>query len=397
MTAPAPRPRRVRPYPLHELPRLLRVQVELAQVFWRHLSAVLDAAAAGVPHSPAAMRLRGVLGGRLALRAHDPYLYPLADLPARIEGTLLLRLERLFAGTVGPTHVVLALDPGLLDQHPLLTDEESLAEELALALQGAPLRVTGPCAPADALRLLGADGTHGLALDLSVETGQGTFFARLLCSASLRLSWPAPAAPARARPAPPLHRLFAAPVTAALIAGHGRLRAADIAGLAVGDVVFLDHFGPRPVVGGQVWLRLGPDLDFYLPARLDGEGVTLTGPFQTGFALRDTPMQTSNPVGPKTNTDLSSPSPIPIPIPIHDGEDTPQVLRELPVQIVCEIGRVNLTGREVLDLRPGTVLPVGRPLAGPVDLTVGGQVIARGELVDVEGEIGIRVVELPTP
>ena len=58
------------------------------------------------------------------------------------------------------------------------------------------------------------------------------------------------------------------------------------------------------------------------------------------------------------------------------------------------IGRITLSAREVLDLRPGTVLPVGRPLAGPVDLTAGGRVIARGELVDVEGEIGVRVSEV---
>jgi len=38
------------------------------------------------------------------------------------------------------------------------------------------------------------------------------------------------------------------------------------------------------------------------------------------------------------------------------------------------------------------VIPVGRPLHGPVDLTVGGRVVARGELVDVDGELGVRVL-----
>jgi flagellar motor switch protein FliM len=73
---------------------------------------------------------------------------------------------------------------------------------------------------------------------------------------------------------------------------------------------------------------------------------------------------------------------------------TEALLGELPVDVVCELGRVSMSGREVLELRPGAVIPVGRPLAGPVDLTVGGRVVARGELVDVEGEIGVRVTQM---
>lgn len=76
----------------------------------------------------------------------------------------------------------------------------------------------------------------------------------------------------------------------------------------------------------------------------------------------------------------------------HAGADA--LLGELPVEAVCELGRVTMTGRELLELRPGAVIPVGRPLAGPVDVTVGGRVVARGELVDVEGEIGVRVTQL---
>ena len=77
----------------------------------------------------------------------------------------------------------------------------------------------------------------------------------------------------------------------------------------------------------------------------------------------------------------------------EDGS-TDALLRELPVEMVCELGRVTMSGRELLELRPGAVIPVGRPLAGPVDLTVGGRVVARGELVDVEGEIGVRVTQV---
>ena len=71
-----------------------------------------------------------------------------------------------------------------------------------------------------------------------------------------------------------------------------------------------------------------------------------------------------------------------------------QLLRELPVEIVCEVGRVSMSGRELLELTPGAIIQVSRPLAGPVDLTVGGRLIARGELVDVEGDLGVRLTEV---
>jgi type III secretion system YscQ/HrcQ family protein len=77
-----------------------------------------------------------------------------------------------------------------------------------------------------------------------------------------------------------------------------------------------------------------------------------------------------------------------------DDAGADQLLRELPVEIVCELGRVTLSGRELIELEPGAVIPIARPLSGPVDLTAGGRLIARGELVDVEGDLGVRLTEV---
>ena len=43
---------------------------------------------------------------------------------------------------------------------------------------------------------------------------------------------------------------------------------------------------------------------------------------------------------------------------------------------------------------PKHYLPHLPMLAGPVDLTVGGRLVARGELVDVEGDLGVRLTEV---
>jgi flagellar motor switch/type III secretory pathway protein FliN len=44
-------------------------------------------------------------------------------------------------------------------------------------------------------------------------------------------------------------------------------------------------------------------------------------------------------------------------------------------------------------VRQGDVLGLGRRIGEPVVLRVGGLAIARGDLVEIEGEVGVRVIE----
>ncbi len=71
-----------------------------------------------------------------------------------------------------------------------------------------------------------------------------------------------------------------------------------------------------------------------------------------------------------------------------------EVALEAPVVVRVELGTVSLSAADVSALRPGDVLETGRRLAEPVVLRVGGKAIARGDLVDVEGELGVRIREL---
>lgn len=70
------------------------------------------------------------------------------------------------------------------------------------------------------------------------------------------------------------------------------------------------------------------------------------------------------------------------------------VLQELEVEVVVEVGRVALSAAELVTLAPGSVIRLDRPLEGISDLRAGGKLVARGELVDVEGMLGFRVGEL---
>jgi type III secretion system YscQ/HrcQ family protein len=67
---------------------------------------------------------------------------------------------------------------------------------------------------------------------------------------------------------------------------------------------------------------------------------------------------------------------------------------DVPVTLTVELGRINLSLRQVADLKPGDVLELGRRPSEPVELTSGGRLVARGELVQIDTELGVRVTNV---
>jgi type III secretion system YscQ/HrcQ family protein len=67
---------------------------------------------------------------------------------------------------------------------------------------------------------------------------------------------------------------------------------------------------------------------------------------------------------------------------------------DVPVTLVIELGRVNLPLAKLADLKPGDVLELARHSKSPVELTSGGRLVARGELVQIDVELGVRVTHV---
>jgi flagellar motor switch protein FliN/FliY len=65
---------------------------------------------------------------------------------------------------------------------------------------------------------------------------------------------------------------------------------------------------------------------------------------------------------------------------------------ELP--LVVRFGRAVMPLRALADLGPGSVIDMGRSPDEPVELLVGDRLIARGEVVIVGGNYGVRISEL---
>lgn len=70
------------------------------------------------------------------------------------------------------------------------------------------------------------------------------------------------------------------------------------------------------------------------------------------------------------------------------------LLASAPVEVTAELGKLTLRGDEVMGLLAGSVLSLGPRRRDPIVLRVGGQPWARGEIVTVDDDLGVRITEI---
>jgi len=83
----------------------------------------------------------------------------------------------------------------------------------------------------------------------------------------------------------------------------------------------------------------------------------------------------------------------------HPATDSMADLRRLsavPVDLSVEIGRARMSVGETLELREGSVVSLDRMAGEPVDLLVNGTPIARGEVVVIDEQFGLRLTQVLT-
>lgn len=70
------------------------------------------------------------------------------------------------------------------------------------------------------------------------------------------------------------------------------------------------------------------------------------------------------------------------------------VAADVPVDVVVVLGRKGITMKDLMELKSGQVVELDRMPNEAVDLVVGGKVFAKGELVEIEGKLGARVLKI---
>jgi type III secretion system YscQ/HrcQ family protein len=151
------------------------------------------------------------------------------------------------------------------------------------------------------------------------------------------------------------------------------------AGAEAGDaVLFAGLSPPAPDAAWPCWLRVGAQV---APGEVTADGkVRCRGPFtpNSEAAMNDDDHDDPGTAGAPARTPVAASA----------------VLAEAPVEIVAEISRIAVRGDELLGLTRGAVLALGPRRPDVVSLRVGGREWARGELVTIDDQLGVRITEL---
>lgn len=79
------------------------------------------------------------------------------------------------------------------------------------------------------------------------------------------------------------------------------------------------------------------------------------------------------------------------------SQDSLDVMLDMEVDAALQFGAAEMSLREVMALGPGDVVELDRHVAAPVDLIVSDRVVARGEVVVVQGNFALRITEVLRP
>lgn len=69
-------------------------------------------------------------------------------------------------------------------------------------------------------------------------------------------------------------------------------------------------------------------------------------------------------------------------------------LLDIELEANIRFGSREMSLAELLEVGPGAVIPLDRQVTDPVDLIIGEKVVARGEVVLIQGKFGLRVTEV---
>jgi type III secretion protein Q len=162
-----------------------------------------------------------------------------------------------------------------------------------------------------------------------------------------------------------LSRLGSLPIRLPWVAAFSAATVSEIEGLSVGDVWLpgkASWVGSEPLSAG---LLAAPCSARGMPIHVSGGGIVL--------GAEAVPL----------HEELTSMS--------QEESELAQIVGETPIVVRLELGSLEMSAADWAALRPGDVVACGRRIEDPVVLRAGGREIARGELVNIEGELGVRI------
>ena len=141
-----------------------------------------------------------------------------------------------------------------------------------------------------------------------------------------------------------------------LLAGSCRLRTAEVRRLVPGDTLLMEDLASR---WPSAWLIIAHKRRVAL--HLEQRRAIIAGPLEPYMSEQ-------------------------IDQRIDDGS-----VDDLEIDIKFELGRAQMPLRQLQHLADGSVIPLERDFTSPVDVVIGGKRVGEGEIVDIDGRIGVRL------
>lgn len=85
---------------------------------------------------------------------------------------------------------------------------------------------------------------------------------------------------------------------------------------------------------------------------------------------------------------------VPVPVKVHQGRLPLNVMLDVPITLVFEVGRTDITIKELMELREGSFVALRQISVDSVDVRINDEVIAEGQTIGLQQQYGIRFGEL---
>lgn len=97
---------------------------------------------------------------------------------------------------------------------------------------------------------------------------------------------------------------------------------------------------------------------------------------------------------PNVNIQPASFTPFSMDVNAMQSQENIALIKDVPLEVTVELGRTSKAISDILDFAPGTIIELDKIAGEPVDVLVNGKLVAKGEVVVIEENFGVRVTEI---
>lgn len=83
--------------------------------------------------------------------------------------------------------------------------------------------------------------------------------------------------------------------------------------------------------------------------------------------------------------------------PVQVNENNIGLILDVPLQITVELGRTKKSIKEILELSKDSIVELDKLAGEPVEIQVNGHYLAKGEVVVIDENFGVRITEIASP